>query len=264
MANTLFFSKTALTGGAANALDYISHTLLSNGDFAFVTVSGILYIYKYNSASSVTEASPNVIAPDSGTGRWELQNSYLAPPQGFLVNGKIVPSVASNNLTVALKTLAGNNPSVSDPVFIRIGDTVRAITSALSVTKNAGTNWGNAGGAELATQEMNIVVQNMEKRGMIEGYTSIIYKTPDEDIGFWYNNMNNSLVELRSINPDATKLEKSNVLMKLRESLTDNNRIVVPPGIERFPYNALFAVYNLILIIIIICGGVPWLKEAFS
>ncbi len=122
----------------------------------------------------------------------------------------------------------------------------------------------NANTIELATQEMNIVVQNMEKRGMIEGYTSIIYKTPDEDIGFWYNNMNNSLVELRSINPDATKLEKSNVLMKLRESLTDNNRIVVPPGIERFPYNALFAVYNLILIIIIICGGVPWLKEAFS
>jgi hypothetical protein len=37
----------------------------------------------------------------------------------------------------------GSDPSVSNPVYIRIGDTVRSITSALSVTKNAGTNWFN-------------------------------------------------------------------------------------------------------------------------
>jgi hypothetical protein len=65
---------------------------------------------------------------------------------------QIVPSVSSNNLTVALKTLAGNDPSASDPVRIRIGNTIHSITSALSVTKNAGTNWCNAGSAELATQ----------------------------------------------------------------------------------------------------------------
>ncbi len=122
----------------------------------------------------------------------------------------------------------------------------------------------NANTIELATQEMNIVVQNMEKRGMTEGYTSIIYKTPDEDVGYWYNNMNDSLTELMSVNPNATKLEKSNVLMKLRESLTTDGKIVVPPGIERFPYNALFAVYNLIIIIVTFWGAFPGLKRVLS
>jgi hypothetical protein len=82
----------------------------------------------------------------------------LYAPQGFLINGKIVPSVTSNNLTVAIKTLAGTDPSVSDPVYVRIGDTVRTITSAISVTKNAGTNWFNAGSSELATKEIDYFV----------------------------------------------------------------------------------------------------------
>jgi len=65
----------------------------------------------------------------------------LYAPEGFLINGKISPTVASNNLTVALQTLAGGNPSSTDPVFCRIHDTIRTITSALSLTLNAGTNW---------------------------------------------------------------------------------------------------------------------------
>ena len=84
--------------------------------------------------------------------------SELNAPQGFLQNGKIVPSVSSNNLTVALKGLDGNDPSSSNPVYIRIGDTVHTITSALSVTKNAGTNWCNAGSSELATKEIDYFV----------------------------------------------------------------------------------------------------------
>ena len=77
------------------------------------------------------------------------------PAEGTLINGRILPSVASNNLTVALKTLAGNDPSATDPVYVMIGGTLRSITSALSVTKNAGQNYSNAGGAELATKEVD-------------------------------------------------------------------------------------------------------------
>jgi len=78
--------------------------------------------------------------------------------QGNMVNGKIVVSVASNNLTVALKNLAGNDPSAGDPVLVRIGDVIRTLTAALSVTKNSGTNWCNAGSAELATKEIDYFV----------------------------------------------------------------------------------------------------------
>lgn len=75
-------------------------------------------------------------------------------PQGFLQNGKIVVTDASG-ITVAIKTLAGTDPSASDPVYCRIGDTVRPITAALSVAKADGTNWMNAGSAELATKEID-------------------------------------------------------------------------------------------------------------
>lgn len=78
--------------------------------------------------------------------------------EGSMYNGKIAVSVASNNITVALKTLAGSDPSAGDPVKVRIGDTERSVTAALSVTKNAGTNWFNAGSSELATKEIDYFV----------------------------------------------------------------------------------------------------------
>jgi hypothetical protein len=85
-------------------------------------------------------------------------NNFTAPlnaPQGFLINGKIVRTVSSGNMTVAIKTLAGNDPSATDPVYVRIGNTIRSITSALSITAAAGANWWNAGSAELATKEID-------------------------------------------------------------------------------------------------------------
>ena len=86
----------------------------------------------------------------------KFSNLYMA--QGAMINGKIVPSVGTNNLTVALKTMAGADATATTPIYIRIGDTIRTITSALSVTANAGTNWFNSGSAELATKEVDYFV----------------------------------------------------------------------------------------------------------
>ena len=87
-----------------------------------------------------------------------IYNNLMAQAhqRGVLINGKLSVTVASNNLTVAIKTYAGTDPTTSDPVTVRIGDTLRDITSALSVTKNAGTNWCNLGSAELATNEEDL------------------------------------------------------------------------------------------------------------
>ena len=82
----------------------------------------------------------------------------LNAPQGFLINGKISVTDTGSGLTVAIKTLAGTDPSASDPVYCRIGDTVRTISAALSVTKADGTNWCNAGSSELATKEIDYFV----------------------------------------------------------------------------------------------------------
>lgn len=81
----------------------------------------------------------------------------IKPAEGTMWNGKISVTDAAG-ITVALKTLAGTNPSASDPVYITLGGAVRTITSALSVSKADGTNWFNAGSAELATKEIDYFV----------------------------------------------------------------------------------------------------------
>ena len=74
--------------------------------------------------------------------------------EGEMRNGKISVTDAAG-ITLALKTAAGADPSVTDPVFVKIGGTVRVVTNALSVAKADGTNWCNAGSADLATKEID-------------------------------------------------------------------------------------------------------------
>lgn len=75
---------------------------------------------------------------------------------GVMYNGQIVASVGGGALTVAIKTLAGANPSASDPVIFRLGNTLRMLTAALSVTRSgSSSNWFTSGGTELATQEVD-------------------------------------------------------------------------------------------------------------
>ena len=78
--------------------------------------------------------------------------------EGALLNGKIVPSVDSFNLTVALKTLSGDDPSADDVVKVMINGSIREISEALSVTLGSGTNWFNAGSTELANNEIDYFV----------------------------------------------------------------------------------------------------------
>jgi len=98
-------------------------------------------------------------------------------PRGFLVNGKISVSVATSDITVAIKGLDGNDPSATNPVYCRIGDDIRTITGALSVTKNDGTNWFNSGSDELATQEIDYFVYlgYNATDGVVVGFARIPY-----------------------------------------------------------------------------------------
>lgn len=79
-------------------------------------------------------------------------------PSGTVVNGKISVTVSSNNITVALKTLDNADPSTTNPVSVWINGTFRRCTAALSVTKNAGTNWFSSGAAQFAAQERDYFV----------------------------------------------------------------------------------------------------------
>lgn len=80
------------------------------------------------------------------------------PKPGEMLNGKLSVTVATSDITVAIKTLAGADPSASDPVYVNINGTVRTITAATNLTLLDGTNYFNAGSAELATQQIDYFV----------------------------------------------------------------------------------------------------------
>lgn len=111
----------------------------------------------------------------------DKRRSVFVMPTGArnqgLINGKIVPSVASNNLTVAIKTLTDTDPSATNPVGIWIGNELKWITSALSISANAGTNWFNSGSSELATKEIDYFayIGYNATDGVVLGFSRIPY-----------------------------------------------------------------------------------------
>lgn len=62
-------------------------------------------------------------------------------PNGYMVNGSFSVTVSSNNLTFALKTASGADPSATDPVSIWMNGSFRRCTGGLSKTLNAGTDY---------------------------------------------------------------------------------------------------------------------------
>ena len=71
---------------------------------------------------------------------------------------QIVPSISSWSITVALKNYLWQNNSLTTPIKSQIWDTVRTITSPLSATRNAWSNWFNMWSSELATKEVDLFV----------------------------------------------------------------------------------------------------------
>ncbi len=101
----------------------------------------------------------------------------------------------------------------------------------------------DANSIDLANGELTKSINYLEANNLTSGYTSILWKTPDEDIGFWYENLKASQNELQNLKPDSA-LEKTNVLMKLRETLIDSgekSRVTMPEGLAVYPNNLLWA-----------------------
>ena len=116
----------------------------------------------------------------------------------------------------------------------------------------------DANTVELAKQRIDIAVKYMEDNHLTDGYTSVLWRTEGDNVGYWYNNVKACQKELAECQ-DGSQLEKSNVLMKVRESLTDDGKkgteLTLPKGISRYPDNALFGVLFWIGALIFCIGG---------
>jgi hypothetical protein len=102
----------------------------------------------------------------------------------------------------------------------------------------------DANTVETASVQLERAINYLEENNLTTGYTSVLWRTPDEDIEFWFNNLKESQNELSKVDDTTSSLEKSNILMKLRETLMDNgqngDKLTVPLGLSRFPNNALW------------------------
>jgi hypothetical protein len=84
----------------------------------------------------------------------DLVPSAQLGPEFVMLNGKLAASVASNNLTIAVKTRAGNDPSAGDPVLFVFRNATAAtgdyivikVVGALGFTVNSGNTLGATNG----------------------------------------------------------------------------------------------------------------------
>lgn len=103
---------------------------------------------------------------------------------------------------------------------------------------------------ELAQEELTKALDYLEANELTSGYTSIFWETPDEDIDFWYRNLKASQHELQTLKSESA-LERTNVLIKLRETLVDtgeSTKVTVPDGLSVYPNNSLWAALMLLAI----------------
>lgn len=102
---------------------------------------------------------------------------------------------------------------------------------------------------ELAADANNVVlaeryltkgIEYLENHGLTSGDTKILVYRPTNDIGIWYENLKaaqRQTQELAAKN-ELTDLEESNCLMKLRETLLNNEGFVNQPSLIAFHPNA--------------------------
>ncbi len=92
--------------------------------------------------------------------------------------------------------------------------------------------------------------EQLFRDGVETHYTSVIYNSPGEDVGFWCGNLRAAMDELNNFDEEsADVLIISNFLMKLRETLTDDAgsgvSVTVPTGMSVYPNNTAYAVSGL-------------------
>lgn len=103
----------------------------------------------------------------------------------------------------------------------------------------------NANSVELAEKYLSNGIEYLEKEGLTQGNTNFIFKYPTNDISIWYENLKSAQAQLQELKgrEDLTELEETNSLMKLRETLMDEEGTINHPRmISFYPYHILMEI----------------------
>lgn len=97
----------------------------------------------------------------------------------------------------------------------------------------------DASTVEMALAELTLATNYLESKRLTAGNTSILWETTNNDVGYWYQNLKSSEDELRKVDTSTSQTERTNVLMKLRETVLDHgekgDHITCPDYIELYP-----------------------------
>lgn len=95
----------------------------------------------------------------------------------------------------------------------------------------------DANSVTLAEKHLTTAINYLEGNDLTHGNTSIIIKSPANDINIWYENLKSAQKQMQELSArnDLTELEESNALMKLRETLLDDTSVTHPTMISFFP-----------------------------
>ncbi len=123
----------------------------------------------------------------------------------------------------------------------------------------------DASTVEHAKEELEKAISYAEKNGLTEGVVSVFLHQPKNDVGYWYQNMKEAYDELENLPEDATSLEKSNVLMNLRESLTDEGEssahVIIPEGISIYPRNVEYFWWIILSVVSCVLFIYAWIES---
>jgi len=146
-------------------------------------------------------------------------------------------------------------------LFWSVGRIVGCVTYDIDVGSRL-KRASDANTVELAQQELDAAIKGIKERRLTSGYTSVLYNTPDEDLGFWYKNIKSASDELKQLPPESSQLEKTNVLMKLRETLLDSGEkgmsVTAPSGVSIYPNNVLYGALGTFGWLFFVVFGVWW------
>ena len=147
---------------------------------------------------------------------------------------------------------------------IWVGVLIWCITLGIKFDQNCSGYLQQAADAntiELAIDRLDKAIEYAEEKGYTDGYTSILWKTENENVGFWYQNLKSSRIELEEA-LDANQMEQTNVLMKLRETLLDVGEkgtfITYPTGLYIYPYNLEFSFLLWFINLLVIGIWIYW------
>lgn len=118
----------------------------------------------------------------------------------------------------------------------------------------------NANTAKLAVQQLDKAIADIERRGWTSGSTRVFFDHPQCDMGYWYANLLAARAELAALPDSVTPLEQSNLLMKLRETLTEQGEkgqhLIRPPMINYYPHQMAWFLWWIIGTVLMFALGI--------